>query len=356
MESARYSPLFCIAMLACATSAAASDGTIEINAVRALAGGVTPGDAAGYPVTISAPGSYRLTSNLALPGGATRGIEITTDHVSLDLNGFAILGTCAAPASSTPTCPSDPAPATHAIDAEARRNVRVHNGTIAAFRGNGLALGTDSEASSLRIHGNNGHGVIAGNGSLVRDSIITRNRLYGAVVTRGTVLRGTVLYPNGIEADGVAVPTLGAGQFGWLAQRTVLLFPYVTNTAGFDTGVSITNASSDGVGAPGATASRAGSCAISFFGTGSGGGPAPAGFTSNPIAPGSMLTFTLSTGGPGVPAAAGFNGYLVARCDFAMAHGTAVVSDLQFQRVSWSTPALVVESGRLEAGPEGLRQ
>jgi hypothetical protein len=51
---------------------AAVDGVIEINQSRALAGGVTPGDAPGFPVTISARGSYRLTGNLDLtaPGAA----------------------------------------------------------------------------------------------------------------------------------------------------------------------------------------------------------------------------------------------------------------------------------------------
>jgi hypothetical protein len=40
-------------------SAAAVDGVIEINQAKALAGGVTPGDTAGFPVALSAPGSYR---------------------------------------------------------------------------------------------------------------------------------------------------------------------------------------------------------------------------------------------------------------------------------------------------------
>ena len=47
------------------TSAAfAGDGVIEINAAAAAAGGVTATDTPGYPVTIDAPGSYRLTGNL----------------------------------------------------------------------------------------------------------------------------------------------------------------------------------------------------------------------------------------------------------------------------------------------------
>lgn len=40
-------------LLGLAGSAWAVDGVIDINQARALAGGVTPGDTAGFPVTIS---------------------------------------------------------------------------------------------------------------------------------------------------------------------------------------------------------------------------------------------------------------------------------------------------------------
>jgi hypothetical protein len=64
----------------------AVDGVNEINQVRAAAGGIAPGDAAGFPVTIDAPGSYRLTSNLDLRGEPTPedavGIRVTADDVT----------------------------------------------------------------------------------------------------------------------------------------------------------------------------------------------------------------------------------------------------------------------------------
>lgn len=62
-----------------------------INHSKALAGNVTPGDAPGYPVTISRPGHYKLSGNLTVPAGG-RGVEITAAHVTLDLNGFTIAG------------------------------------------------------------------------------------------------------------------------------------------------------------------------------------------------------------------------------------------------------------------------
>src|SRR5436190_8539455 len=80
--------------------ARAVDGVIEINQKAALAGGVTAGDAPGFPVTIDASGSYRLTGNLSVDHKTTA-IQVTAAaaDVEIDLNGFSILGptTCTAP-------------------------------------------------------------------------------------------------------------------------------------------------------------------------------------------------------------------------------------------------------------------
>ena len=74
------------------TSLFAVDGIVLIDQSHALAGGITPGDAAGFPVTISQPGSYRLSGNLIVPDMNTTAIVITADGVTLDLNGFSIMG------------------------------------------------------------------------------------------------------------------------------------------------------------------------------------------------------------------------------------------------------------------------
>lgn len=82
--------LLCLAlvpMLAAGTATA----QVAINHATALAGNVTPGDAAGYPITISTPGSYKLMSNLVVPD-FKNGIEIVAEGVTLDLNGFTIKG------------------------------------------------------------------------------------------------------------------------------------------------------------------------------------------------------------------------------------------------------------------------
>ena len=82
-----------IAALASASGspAIAADGEILITHAKALAGNVTPGDAPGYPITLSKTGSYRLGGNL-IPGAGKNGIEITGDFVTLDFGGFTLNG------------------------------------------------------------------------------------------------------------------------------------------------------------------------------------------------------------------------------------------------------------------------
>ena len=74
---------------------------------------------------------------------------------------------------------------------------------------------------------------------------------------------------------------------------------------GFDTGISISN-----------TSSESGSCAINYHGAG---GPDP--HESRLIAGGGQLIFTLSS----AVDTTGFQGYLVAVCDFRKAYGFALI-------------------------------
>jgi hypothetical protein len=70
----------------------AVDGVVLINQAAATAGRVTAGDSAGFPVTLSQPGSYRLSGDLVVPDSLTTAITITADNVMPDMNGFSILG------------------------------------------------------------------------------------------------------------------------------------------------------------------------------------------------------------------------------------------------------------------------
>src|SRR4051794_37476543 len=54
---------------------------------------------AKFLITISEPGSYRLTDNLVVTDANTTAIEINADDVTIDMNGFSIHGpgACAPP-------------------------------------------------------------------------------------------------------------------------------------------------------------------------------------------------------------------------------------------------------------------
>lgn len=79
-------------LLAFAPAALAVDGTVLINQstiTNSLTGCPTGGH---FPIIICQAGSYRLSSNLTVPDGNTTAIQISADDVTLDLNGFSILG------------------------------------------------------------------------------------------------------------------------------------------------------------------------------------------------------------------------------------------------------------------------
>src|SRR5215471_14991683 len=72
--------------------ASAAAAQVHISQTAALAGGITPGDAPGFPVTITSPGNYVLDSDLAVADADTTAIDVSADNVTIDLNGFTIRG------------------------------------------------------------------------------------------------------------------------------------------------------------------------------------------------------------------------------------------------------------------------
>jgi hypothetical protein len=121
--------------------------------------------------------------------------------------------------------------------------------------------------------------------------------------------------------------------------RTLLLFPFVTNQGGFDTGLAISNTSQDPFG----TAPQAGGCTLYFYGNsnGTGAAPSPAPITS--IAGGGHFVGILSTGGTnGFTGAPGFQGYIIAVCAFQYAHGYAFISDVGASDLAQGYLALII--------------
>lgn len=123
-----------------------------------------------------------------------------------------------------------------------------------------------------------------------------------------------------------------------------LLFPFVTNQAGFDTGIAIANTSLDPFG----TATQAGTVTLNYYGNTTGGGAAPALQTTQTLNAGQELVFTLSNGGNlGVAATPGFQGYIIATHRFQYCHGFAFISDLGAQRLAEGYLAIQLDNGTL---------
>jgi hypothetical protein len=127
--------LVAAAVLGAAMRASAIDGVVLIDQNKALAGAVTPGDAPGFPVTLSVPGSYKLAGNLVVPNENTTAIAITADNVTLDLNGFVIQGPTACDAAAHTCVPTGTG---DGIDFRDRFAISILNGSIKGMGHNGL--------------------------------------------------------------------------------------------------------------------------------------------------------------------------------------------------------------------------
>jgi hypothetical protein len=192
----------------------AVDGVVLIDEAAVLAGGITPADGPGYPVTISEPGSYRLSENLKVPAGVS-GLWIETNDATLDLNGFGVLG-----ANS---------PFTDGIFIFGN-NVEVRSGTVREFGRHGIFSRnagrcfdcTDAEGvrivdvraigngfNGIRLesqgglvegcsaHANGNAGINAqGNGTLVKNSVARVNKTYGIIGGSNSGYRSNVLTAN----------------------------------------------------------------------------------------------------------------------------------------------------------------
>jgi hypothetical protein len=139
---------------------------------------------------------------------------------------------------------------------------------------------------------------------------------------------------------------------------TNLLFPFVTNQAGFDTGIAVSNTSRDPFG--NVLRPQSGACTINYYGGTPSGGAAPPPQKSNTgVEAGSTMTFVLSSGGShGISPTPGFQGYLIVQCDFRYAHGFAFITDgpIGSARVAEGYLGLVMDAGTATRGSssEGL--
>jgi hypothetical protein len=171
----------------------AVDGVKLINQSVATNGTASAADDPGFPVTLSRAGSYRLSGNLTVPDANTTAIEITADDVTLDLNGFAILGptVCSGfPVSCSPT-------GTGAGVFAGSDNVTVINGTIRGMGGLGVELiGATNRIERVHAKSNGSVGIKGGVSTTVTGSKATENGSFGITADGGSIVTGNTARGN----------------------------------------------------------------------------------------------------------------------------------------------------------------
>jgi len=173
-----------------ATLAHAVDGVVEINQAAALAGGISEdpqgacADVPGFPITLCTPGSYVLTDHLVVSSD-TNAIELLTDDVHLDLNGFVIAGPSSCGLSA---CPGGSAGGIVRQfippSSLGGHRVTVSNGTIRGFGANCVLLERDAHVENLLTSDCGARGINVGG-----RSVVMRNRVF-SVGLEGIRMRG----------------------------------------------------------------------------------------------------------------------------------------------------------------------
>jgi hypothetical protein len=134
-----------------------------------------------------------------------------------------------------------------------------------------------------------------------------------------------------------------ATAFSTAVCATTLLYPYVTTAGGFDTGLAIANTSADV--APLTTSPQSGTCVLNAFGAYDSGATVPAAGTSPTISAGRVYAISLTDStafANGARLGTGFTGYIIAQCNFQLAHGYAFISDYGARNLAQGYLALVL--------------
>ncbi len=224
-----------------AQPAFAVDGAILVNQGRALAGNVTAGDSPGFPVSINTPGYYVLTGNLTVPNQNTTAIQINVNNVTIDLNGFAILGPniCATDGFNVAepcTLPATLPNVGYGIDAGTAvafnvSNTRVINGTIDGMGAIGIFANVNARIEKVNVSNCGSYGIYTF-GGVILDSLVRGNGASG-IVTTGAIIRDSrSIFNRGYGIQTQAISILSGNSIGTNMSYGLVLTPnsrYVDN-------------------------------------------------------------------------------------------------------------------------------
>jgi hypothetical protein len=182
-----------------------------------------------FPLVISQPGSYVLVSNITVPDANTTAIAVQSDNVTIDLNGFSILGPTVC-SGGPPVTGCTPTGSGIGIDATGRTDVSVVNGTVKGLGQTGVSLGKHAHVERVRAANNGQDGILvaypatlvgnmatenggdaisASEGALVSGNTCRDNAGTGIVVGNGSTIVGNSSMYNG------ACGLNGGGDFGY---------------------------------------------------------------------------------------------------------------------------------------------
>jgi hypothetical protein len=146
------------------------------------------------PFKITAQGSYYLTANL-IATGSNAGITISADNVTLDLNGFSLVG------GGSGSVAGINVPA-------AQKNILIRNGTVRGWTNGGInaSNATNSTIQGIRLSNNtapstffNVGGMSVGDGSTVKDCLVANNaNSHGISVGSACTVSGCVARANSV--------------------------------------------------------------------------------------------------------------------------------------------------------------
>ncbi len=132
-----------------------------------------------YKHGITQSGSYYLTADVVSTVAGEIGILVSADNVTIDLNGFAMIGAGGAGGAGI------------ALNA-AHTNLAVRNGTIRGWGGDGIdaTSASNSQFQSLRLYGNAGGGLRSGAAAIVTGCNASQNGGDGFNIGNGCTVTG----------------------------------------------------------------------------------------------------------------------------------------------------------------------
>ena len=218
----RSLPILVLLFMTLALPASASDGVLEINQTCAVETGCFAGDTAGFPVTISASGSYVLTSNLTSAGADTDGLFLSTSRVTIDFNGFSLTGPSLGSGTGNGVAGAGTVGSfagfttlkngvirgfrAKGVELGGAKGVRIEDMTLQFNAGGGASVGDEARILRNGFSDNGGtstqnRGLTAGVGAMIVENVVRGSGGSGIQASGGSTVSGNTAYQNG--SDGI---------------------------------------------------------------------------------------------------------------------------------------------------------